>query len=300
MSTIDNKNTTDKKRILIVIACVILIILVIVLMYFYLKKQAVETLPKFIGTATLVSSNTNTVTEEKKEEVPEVKKDEEITIYNSSEEVISLNNTGWHFQETSLKGEYETDGLTYYYNAFTIERDKNLVTKIIFNENYKTDIVRGITVGMELDEVEDVLGKPVFKNNEYNMLGYKTQKLYLCIYEDEIAVYQNEYFTNEKLENMILKYKTREYTGTRNEFSKYIRNTYGDFNFSVDEEGNICLTSYLRGMVIKLAEENNGITVEYYKEYDSSNILTQKMSENVIVKDVYYVEVMEIERNSEK
>ncbi len=268
-------------------------------MFFYLKTQYAETAPKFTGTATLVSSKTNTVKEEE-QKVPEIEKDEEMTIYNSSEEIISLNTTGWYFQETNLKGEYTTDGLRYYYETFTIDREKNQIIRIIFNENYKTEIVSGIKVGMTLDEVEDVLGKPIFQNEENNMIGYKTQNLYLCIYEDEIAVYQNEYFSNVDLEEMILKYHNREYTGTRNEFSKYIRNTYNDFNFSVDEDNNICLTSLIRGIVIKLAENDNKIFVEYYKEYDNSNILTKNMSENVNIINQYLIEVMEVERNLEK
>ena len=293
-------STIDKKRYLIIIGCILLIVLVFVFMFFYLKNQYAETAPKLTGTAKLVSSQDINKEEEKENENPIIEKDEEITIYNSSEEIISLNASAWRFQETNFDGEYETDGLKYYYEAFTVERDGNSIPRIIFNENYKTDIVSGITVGMDMDKIEDILGNPVFKNKDYNMIGYKTQKLYLCIYENEIAVYRNEYFSNVALEEMILKYHNKEYTGSRNEFSKYIRNTYTDFNFTADEDRNIYLTSLVRGMVIKMGENDNEISVEYYKEYDNGNILTTNMLDNVVISDKYLVELMEIERNLEK
>ena len=293
-------STIDKKRYLIIIGCILLIVLVFVFMFFYLKNQYAETAPKLTGTAKLVSSQDTNKEEEKENENPIIEKDEEITIYNSSEEIISLNASAWRFQETNFDGEYETDGLKYYYEAFTVERDGNSIPRIIFNENYKTDIVSGITVGMDMDKIEDILGNPVFKNKDYNMIGYKTQKLYLCIYENEIAVYRNEYFSNVALEEMILKYHNKEYTGSRNEFSKYIRNTYTDFNFTADEDRNIYLTSLVRGMVIKMGENDNEISVEYYKEYDNGNILTTNMLDNVVISDKYLVELMEIERNLEK
>lgn len=274
-------------------------IIVIVVMFFYIKNQSAVTIPQITGTAKLVSSTVDTDEEEEEEKITQVEKDEEITIYNSSEELISLNNSDWKFQESKFKGEYETDGLKYYYEGFTVERDGNFVPRIIFNENYKNDIVAGITVGMDMDEVSDVLGKPVFENKDNNMNGYKTKNLYLCIYENEIAVYKNQYYTNATLEEMILKYHTKEYIGTRNDFSKYIRNTYSDFKFTADEEKNIYLTSLVRGCIIKISE-NNEISVEYYKEYDNANILSTQMPDNVFVSDKYIIELMEIERNLEK
>ena len=94
---------------------------------------------------------------------------------------------------------------------------------------------------------------------------------------------------------MILKYYKREYTGTRNDFSKYIRNKYEDFNFTSDEEKNIYLTSLVRGIIIKL---DDSVSVEIFKEYDNSNILKQNMAENITFSKEYIVEKMEVERNS--
>ena len=293
-------STIDKKRLFIVVGCIFLIIVVVILSVLYLKNQYTETVPKFLGTANLVSSKIDTVEEDDEKEEAEpivLEKDEEITIYNSSEELISLNASGWTFQDTSFDGEYETDGLIYYYEAFSVERDDDKIIRIIFNENYKTDIVSGIKVGMELDDVKEKLGKPIFEDEE--MIGYKTKNLYLCIYEDEIVAYQNQYYTNEKIEEMILKYVNQEYSGTRNDFSKYIRNNYSDFNFSVDEEENICLTSLVRGVVIKLGKFANDITVECYKEYDSANLILNQIPESIIETKEYLFKKMEDERNSE-
>ena len=268
-------------------------------MLLYLESQSPELTQSFVNTAKMVG--TNEKKEQEQEQVEEIdkteKKEEEITIYNKSEEIIRLNASGWVFQDTNLDGEYETDGLKYYYDGFTIERNKNYITRIIFNENYKTEVVSGIYVGMDFSEVKKVLGTPSFENEQNNMIGYATKNLYLCIYENEIAVYQNEYYSNVELEEMILKYYKGEYTGTRNEFSKYIRNKYEDFNFTSDEEKNIYLTSLVRGIIIKLDDD---ISVEIFKEYDNSNVLKQNMDENITFSNEYIVEKMEVVRNSEK
>ena len=93
-----------------------------------------------------------------------IKKDEEIAIYNSSSELVSVKNSGWDFQVLDLDEELiESDGTNYYYNGFSLTRYQNIIERIIFNEDYTEEIVEGIYVGMDLDEVEKVLGKPTLK-----------------------------------------------------------------------------------------------------------------------------------------
>lgn len=226
-----------------------------------------------------------------------IKKDEEIAIYNSSSELVSVKNSGWDFQVLDLDEELiESDGTNYYYNGFSLTRYQNIIERIIFNEDYTEEIVEGIYVGMDLDEVEKVLGKPTFENSDNNMIGYVTQTLYMCIYEDEIAIYPNEYYSNRKLEEMISKYYNGEYVGTVNDFSNYIRKNFDDFKFTTDENKNIILISKNRGIIIRL-EDN--IKVELYKNYDNSNML-DNMLDNIEYKDIYMAEAMEIERKLEE
>ena len=288
-------STINKRNILLI--CLILIFIVVVLLVMLLKlvQNEPELLKQTFSSAVLKgSSNTEEENDETKESQNEQKEEKELTIYNSSEELIELNSASWGYQKTNIKGEYEVDGNNYYYQGFTLVREKNMITKIIFNKDYNDEIVTGLYVGIDFDEVKSALGEPIFENTENNMLGYVTQNLFICVYEDEIVIYPNKYFYNRDLEKMIIKYYNNEYSGSANDFSKYVRNNYDDFSFSSDEQRNIYLTSTTRGIIITI---NDSISVELYKNYDNPEFLKQNMSENVQESEKYMVEVMEIERN---
>lgn len=260
-----------------------------------------EVFNKVINRAELQSINTNNVEENEDDNSKnKINPDKEIQISDVIVLLSNLTNTGWNFQETSINGEYEVNGMNYYYkDGFTLTRVGNRVRYVVFNEVFEKEIVSGIYPGVDLKDAKEKLGKPTFKNEDINMIGYATQNLFLCIYENEIAVYQNKYYSNYDLEEMLVKYYTGEYLGTANDFSRYIRNTYDDFIFTSDEERNIYLTSEPRGIVIKL---DDSIKLTLYKNYDNSSatLLEKNMLENIEYVDKYMVEVIESERKLEE
>lgn len=293
MSVINKKN-------LIILFVITLVIVIAIVMLQSINDDSVQQIVSQ-NMATLQGSNrvetNNTKDNNTESNTTNIEKDEEITIYNSSNELNQIKGSGWNFHKLDIDGEYESDGTYYHYNGFTITRYQNTIINVVFNLDYKDEIVEGIHVGMELDEVEKILGKPTFENSDTNMIGYATQTLYICIYEDEIAVYPNEYYSNKKLEEMIYKYYNNEYVGTANDFTNYIRKNFEDFRFTTDENKNIILTAKSRGIVIKLEDT---IKVELYKNYDNYNILKNNMLDNIEYKNQYMAEAIEIERKLEQ
>lgn len=286
-------STINKKNIIKVSLIVLFIILVVVLILLQSISENPDNFSQDSNIAILKGFSTVKDDNEKKEENVVDKEAEELTIYNSSNELINLNQSGWDFQNTNINGDYESDNINYYYQGFTLTREKNKIIRILFNEDYENEVISGIYVGMDFEDVKSILGEPKFENIENNMIGYVTQNLFVCIYEDEIAVYQNEYYYNKDLEEMILKYYNKTYSGNANEFSRYIRNNYEDFVFSSDEQRNIYLTSEIRGIVIKL---DDNIKVYLYKNYDSTQLLEKNMLENIEISEQYMAELMENER----
>ena len=285
-----------KKGLIIVTIIILFVLLVIMLSLVKSLEEGKRIFEENIPKATLVSSNNNKVQNNNINNDNNIV-DEEIQVSNVVFELSNLTNKGWDFREYIIDGEYEVEGYDYHYkDGFTLTRKGNKIQRIVFNYNYNKEIFTGIYPGMSIKDAQKVLGKPAFENKELDMIGYATQNFYLCIYNGEIAIYQNEYYGNQDLEEMIVKYYLGEIQATDNEFSKYIRNTYDDFEFSSDEEKNIYLTSETRGMVIKI---DDTINLTLYKEYDktSSNLLDNNMFENIEYKDQYMIEVIENERN---
>lgn len=125
----------------------------------------------------------------------ELKSYEEIPITNFVLESTILNeclNRNWdadlYFGERdSIFDEY----YIYQDEGLKVRTIKNQIYNIVFNANYKENVVNGLFPGIDLKNVQATLGIPSFISDDKKVIGYKGERLYIFFTEEEISVYRN-------------------------------------------------------------------------------------------------------------
>lgn len=291
MSTIDK----DLIKVMIIILSLILVLVIGLFVYLSINSGNTQTNnPNII--ASLQSSSKQDENEEVENKI-EIK-EENSKVVTQSLEVIRLTNSGWDLLDTMIDGEYEVQGNNHIYEKFTVTRNDSKITRIVFNTKYEDEIITGIKVGMSAKEVKKALGTPNFINDDLGMLGYKADNIYLCIYENEIAVYENKYCLNDDLSDSILEFYNGEYDGDKNDFFRYIQKNYSDFSFKMTEDAKIIMTSMLRGINIEVGDD---IKVKLYKNYiEPENLINNMGEDSLEYINQNTVELIEVERKAEE
>lgn len=67
----------------------------------------------------------------------------------------------------------------------------NQIYNIVFNTNYKENVVNDLFVGIDFKNIRATLGNPSFESDDENIIGYKGKRIYVFFTEDEISIYRN-------------------------------------------------------------------------------------------------------------
>lgn len=142
------------------------------------------------------------------------------------------------------------------------------VYNIIYTTKHNGAVVNGLTVGIDIDDVEDYLGKPTFKDEELKVIGYKGNDIYVFFTEDEISVYKNiEYDYDDfwKLCDEFLNDKL-DFKSFMNELT-YLWGDYSEYTYDSD--------------YMFISYPNRGVDVKLNYEEISGIILYNNMSESL-------------------
>lgn len=142
------------------------------------------------------------------------------------------------------------------------------VYNILYTEKHNNTVVNGLTVGIDIDDVENYLGKPTFKDEELQLIGYKGKDIYVFFTEDEISVYKNiEYDYNEfwKLCDKFLNDEL-DFKSFMNELT-YLWGDYSEYTYDSD--------------YMFISYPNRGVDIKLNYEEISGIILYNNMSENL-------------------
>ncbi len=210
--------------------------------------------------------------------------------------LISIN--GW--KRDNLKIDREPQTIDYEwidYGDFKENYSDININYIIYNENYKSEIVDGIKVGTSFTEIKNVLGEPHFSKSN-KMIGYKMDDLYAFFYDDMIVVYPNLNINNLFFEQKVLEYYNGSYNGNRTEFIVDILENYQDFKSEIIDNG-IRLYSYNRGIELYLYDDKT-MNIVVYDNYNFSDIIktlaeSGKLELNL---DKDYINLYEEERSN--
>lgn len=125
----------------------------------------------------------------------DLKSYEEIPITDISVDSAILNeclNKNWesniYFGERiSIFDEY----YIYLNEGIKVRTINNQIYNIVFNTNYKENVINGLFPGIDLKNVKFNFGDPSFESEDGKIIGYKGNRIYVFFTEDEISIYRN-------------------------------------------------------------------------------------------------------------
>ena len=155
----------------------------------------------------------------------------------NSPELNSIINVNWVRRSASLgKVEQSLDGENY--DRYTSEGYKvrvigTKIYNIVFNENYKKDVIENVKPGMKLTEVASILGEPTYKQVDdiegCDYIGYKLDSCYV-FFSDVISVYPIVELDDDKNNRFAEALSEYEKSGSRSDFLKKITEIYPNYN----------------------------------------------------------------------
>lgn len=212
-------------------------------------------------------------TEEKNSEIKNFKEISSIDEELDNKEIKKFDANDWSVKAAGVKIQEYGDGYLKY-NNYKVLTDNIYINTIVLEENFEEEILEGIKVGTSKEEIKEKLGDPTFEEGQ--TLGYKTNDSYIFFYDNEVAIYPNtRFFNNKKLETIITDYINLE-KQERNLFARSILKEYNDFKSYIDNQNNLNLISSTRGISIKV-DENKEVQVNIYNNYD----LTEQTKNNI-------------------
>lgn len=151
------------------------------------------------------------------------------------------------------------------------------IYNIIFDKNYKENIVEGLFPGVDLNTVKAKLGEPTFSDDELDVIGYKGEKVYIFFTEKEISVYRVGTVDADDFFELADKFIDEELDLLEfmNQLT-YIWPDYSDYDYS---STSVFISYPLKGVEIRInSGDTNGILV--YNNIKSTLSKTSRYLEN--------------------
>lgn len=134
------------------------------------------------------------------------------------------------------------------------------IYNIIFTNKYSGNVIDNLFPGIDLETVTATLGKPTFKDDEENVVGYKGIDFYVFFTEKEISVYRNSTIDSDDFFALADEYIAGEldFRGFMNELT-YIWPDYSEYTYN---STSVFITYPLKGVEIAInGDDINGILV---------------------------------------
>lgn len=136
----------------------------------------------------------------------------------------------------------------------------NKIYNVIFDKNYKENVINNIFPGMDIESIELNLGKATFKNNDQNLIGYKGNNMYVFFTNSEISIYRNPDIDTDDFFDLADDFiaENIDLLDFMNELT-YLWPDYSDYEYSQD---SMFISYPLKGIEIKLNyDDMSGILV---------------------------------------
>ena len=159
------------------------------------------------------------------------------------------------------------------------------VYNVIFTENYKNQVVGGLTTNSTSTAIEAALGKPSFLKNE-EIYGYVSEDVYLFfdLINHQISTYPVIKITEQEARTLTELIQTMNETNNVKEFAVELTDFWNDYDLYEYDTTYMDLKYTLKGVEITISSDSfaNGIFI--YPNYTGSRDIIDL--ENVYMKDM--------------
>lgn len=127
------------------------------------------------------------------------------------------------------------------------------VYNIVFTKKYDKPVINNLFPGIDFKYIETSIGEPTFKDEEENIIGYKSDQIYVFFTDSEISVYRNSTIDSDAFFDLADKFLSEELDLL--EFMNELTYLWPDYTTYEYNEESIYINYPLKGIEIAI---NNG------------------------------------------
>ncbi len=170
----------------------------------------------------------------------------------------------------------------------------NKIYNIVFDKNYKENVINTFFPGIDLKVIKSSLGNPTFEDKDINVIGYKSERIYIFFTENEISIYRRDQTDTDDFFKLADKYleSNIDLLEFMNQLT-YMWPDYSEYEYSTT---SVFISYPLKGVEIKINyDDTNGILV-YNNIRSSLSKINRYMEKTEFVAKLQLDSVFEAEK----
>ena len=212
-------------------------------------------------------------------------KDEQISNFTITSQILAnIINNNWIYNNINLGSKESTvDNYEIYFDeGYKVRKIGSEIYNIIFTQNYNGQVLNGINTTTSVENVENILGSPTFKDDFNNIIGYKGEYFYIFFTGDEISIYPADKYDEQKSKKFGELVTELNKTGDMNTFLNKLTDLYPDYASYYTDNNYVNIVYPLQGFEVTMgAASNNGITIySNFQGYITDSITIDDLKQN--------------------
>lgn len=174
----------------------------------------------------------------------------------------------------------------YFDEGMEVRTISGKVYNIIFTKKYLNEVVSGIKVGTEFNEIISKLGNPTFGFKDGDYIGYKDSEIYVFFFKDKISIYKyNEKTDMEEFDELLTKYVNKKIDIKKfmNELT-YLWPDYEEYKYN---SKYIYINYPIQGIRIEM-DSDTPLGIEIYKNCNITENISKLIEEGKITSRIKY------------
>jgi len=207
----------------------------------------------------------------------------DITELNINSDVLnSIINSKWERRKASL-GTIETSVNkydVYYDEGYYIRTLGTRIYNILFTNNYKGQVVSGITTGMTNDAIIQKLGTPTYTYSNNSLIGYRSNDIYAFFHDGQISIYEVAKLNATDNKTFAELFTKLNKDGDVTSFYNELNVLYPNPESASEKDDDISAFYPTLGFKLHFGGNNNGITIySNYQGYITNDITMDDLKE---------------------
>ena len=203
----------------------------------------------------------------------------------TSQILANIINNNWIYNNINLGTKESTvDNYEIYFDeGYKLRKLGSKIYNIIFTKNYREELLQGISATSGVENVENMLGTPTYKDDNNNMIGYKCEYFYIFFTDDEVSIYHPDEFNEEDSKSFGELVTQLNKSGDINTFLNKLTDLYPDYGSYYTVNNNYVNIVYpLRGFEVTMGSSSrNGITIyNNFQGYITDSITIDDLRQN--------------------